>query len=111
MFEDTSEATLRCSSISLEDGADEASLNGEPIGLYDQGACFPSRWEFAPGAALELTLEIAGTGNRCKAQGIVVGCEPAHDRMWNITVLFLDPPTGLGNLRTTVTETPRHLLA
>jgi hypothetical protein len=99
MLEDTAEARLRCSAISLEDGADEALLNGEPIGFCEGGICFPSRWQFDPGAILALTLEISGTGERARAEGIVVGCEQAGERLWSVMVLFLAPPTDMAKIR------------
>lgn len=99
MFEDTAEARLRCSSISLEDGADEAWLNGEPIGFCDGGMCFPSRWRFDDGTTLALTLEICGTEERARVEGIVVGCEKRGERLWAVTVLFLEIPAGLAKIR------------
>ena len=99
MFEDTAEARLRCSSISLEDGADEAWLNGEPIGFCEGGICFPSRWSFDPGTILALTLEICGTGERARAEGVVAWCEPAGERLWAVTVLFLENPADMAKIR------------
>jgi hypothetical protein len=99
MFEVTSEAPLRCSSILLEDGADEAWLNGEPIDLCEGGMCFPSRWEFEPGATLGLTLEICESGERAKVEVVVAGCERVADRLWSVTVLFLEKPCGVTNLK------------
>ena len=98
MFEDTSEAPLRCSSISLEDGADEAWLDGQPINLCEGGMCFPSRWQFEPGATLGLTLEICGSGERAKVEALVAGCEKLADRLWSVTVLFLGKPCGVANI-------------
>jgi hypothetical protein len=98
MFEDT--ARLRCSSISLEDGADEACLDGEPIGLCEEGMCFPSRWQFAPGTSLAMTLEISGTGQRVRAEGVVVACDAIGHRFWAVTLMFIDKPEGLGAART-----------
>jgi hypothetical protein len=95
MFEETAEARLRCSSISLEDGADEAWLNGEPIGLCEEGMCFPSRWQFDPGTTLAMTLEICGGGKKVRAEGVVVGCEATGERLWSVTLIFLDAPVGL----------------
>ena len=98
MFEDTAEARLRCSSISLEDGADEAWLDGQPIDLCEGGMCFPSRWQFEPGATLGLTLEICGSGERAKVEAVVAGCEKLADRLWTVTVLFLGKPCGVANI-------------
>jgi hypothetical protein len=114
MLEDTAEARLRCSSISLEDGADEARFNGEPIGFCDGGICFPSRWQFDPGTTLALTLEICGSGERARAQGIVAWCEQIGDRLWSITVLFLDTPADIAKFRHSTPPTranphPPHL--
>jgi hypothetical protein len=95
MFEDTAEAPLRCSSISLEDGADEASLNGETANLSDDSMRFPSRWCFEPGTILALTLELAETGERVQVEGVVVECECKGRRLWEITVLFMNAPAGL----------------
>ena len=99
MLEDTAEARLRCSSISLEDGADEAWLNGEPIGFCEGGICFPSRWQFDPGTTLALTLEVSGTGERAQAEGVVAGCEQVGERLWSVTVLFLDTPADMAKIR------------
>jgi Tfp pilus assembly protein PilZ len=104
MLEDTAEARLRCSSISLEDGADEAWLNGEPIGFCEGGICFPSRWQFDQGTILSLTLEICGTGERARAEGIVAWCEPAGERLWTVTVLFLEIPAGMAKIRNSKLE-------
>ena len=104
MFEDTAEARLRCSSISLEDGADEAWLNGEPIGFSDEGMCFPSRWQFEPGTALAMTLEIGGTEERARVECLVVGCEKTGERLWAVTVLFLEVPLGLAKIRNSKLE-------
>ena len=98
MLEDTAAARLRCSSISLEDGADEARLDGESIGFCKSGICFPSRWQFDPGTTLALTLEVCGTGERAHAQGVVAGCEPAGERLWSVTVVFLDIPAAMAKL-------------
>jgi Tfp pilus assembly protein PilZ len=95
MLEDSPEARLRCSSISLEDGADEAWLNGEPMEFCEGGMSFPSRWYFEPGTTLALTLEICGTGTRKKTEGVVAWCEETGERLWTVTVLFLDPLSGL----------------
>jgi hypothetical protein len=95
MLEDTAEARLRCSSISLEDGADEAWLNGEPIGFCERGMSFPSRWQFDPGTTLAMTLEICGTRERVRAEGVVVGCEKMGERLWSVTLIFLDMPPEL----------------
>jgi hypothetical protein len=99
MLEDTAEARLRCSSISLEDGADEAWLNGEPIAFCDGGMSFPSRWQFETGTTLAMTLEICGTRERAGVEGIVVGCEKIGERLWSVTVLFLETPVGLAKIR------------
>lgn len=99
MLEDTAEARLRCSSISLEDGADEAWLNGEPIGFPEGGICFPSRWQFDPGTTLALTLEICGSGERAQAEGVVAECEQVSERLWAVTVLFLDVPAEMAKIR------------
>jgi len=99
MSEGTSEAPLRCSSISLEDGADEAWLDGEPIDLSERGMCFPSRWQFEPGAILSLTLEICGSGERARVEAIVAGCEKVADRLWSVMVLFTDAPAGMEKLQ------------
>jgi len=104
MLEDTAEARLRCSSISLEDGSDEAWLNGEPIGFSDAGVCFPSRWQFDPGTTLALTLEICGTGERAKAEGVVAGCEQIGERLWSVTVVFLDTPEEMAKIRNSKPE-------
>jgi hypothetical protein len=95
MFEDTAEARLRCSSISLENGADEAWLNGAPIDLCDEGMSFPSRWQFDPGTTLAMTLELCCGGKKARAEGVVVGCEPIGERLWSVTLMFLDAPVGL----------------
>lgn len=58
---------------------------------------FPSRWQFNPGTTLALTLEICGTRERARAEGVVVGCEPAGEKLWSVTVLFLDTPSELGS--------------
>jgi len=99
MLEDTAEARLRCSSISLEDGADEAWLNGEPIGFCEGGMCFPSRWEFELGTVLAMTLEICGTGERARVEGVVAACEKTGKRMWSVTVAFLETPVDLAKIR------------
>jgi hypothetical protein len=99
MLEDTAEARLRCSSISLEDGADQAWLNGEPIRFCERGMSFPSRWQFDPGTTLAITLEICGTRDRVRVEGVVVGCEKTAERMWSVTLLFLETPAGLGIIR------------
>src|SRR5580704_8677747 len=99
MFEDTAEALLRCSSISLEDGADEALLNGEPIGFCQDGMRFPSRWCFDPGTTLAMTLEICGSGDRMRVEAVVAGCEKVDSRLWAVTVLFLNTPLGFGKVR------------
>jgi hypothetical protein len=104
MFEDTVEAPLRCSSISLEDGADEAWLNGERIDLCEGGMCFPSRWQFEPGATLGLTLEICGSGERAKVEAVVAGCEKVAEKLWTVTVLFLEKPCELANDHKSQTE-------
>jgi hypothetical protein len=109
MFEETAEATLRCSSISLEDGADEARLDGEPIGFCEGGMRFPSRWRFEPGTILALTLEICGTGERTRAEAVVAGCEEAGDRLWAVTVLFLNTAADVAKIRDTVYEVGREL--
>jgi hypothetical protein len=83
----------------LEDGADEASLNGEPLGFCEGGMSFPSRWRFDLGTTLALTLEICGTQDRARAEGVVVGCEPVSERLWSVTVFFVDAPAGLGKIR------------
>ena len=112
MFHDTAEATLHCSSISLEDGADEAWMNGEPIECRKAGMAFPSRWQFNVGAMLSLTLEICGTGERTRVECTVVGCEPLHAgqeaRLWTVTVLFLDTPVPVGKFKLGVAE-PRFM--
>jgi hypothetical protein len=97
MFEETE--PLRCSSISLEDGADEAWLNGEPIDLCEGGMCFPSRWQFEPGVTLGLTLEICGTGERARVEAVVACCDKIADRLWAITILFLEKPSALTSLK------------
>jgi hypothetical protein len=99
MFEDTAEARLRCSSISLEDGADEAWLNGEALAFCEGGMRFPSRWQFDPGTTLAMTLEISDSGERAKVEGVVAGCEQAGERLWIVTVLFIETPEGLGKIR------------
>jgi hypothetical protein len=99
MLEDTAEARLRCSSISLEDGLDEAWLNGEPIGFSDRGICFPSRWRFDPGTTLALTLEICESGERAHAEGLVAGCEKVGEKLWSVTVVFLEAPEEIEKLR------------
>jgi hypothetical protein len=104
MLEDTAEARLRCSSISLEDGADEAWLNGEPIGFCEGGICFPSRWQFDPGTTLALTLEICGTGERARAEGVVAGCEKIGKRLWSVTVVFLEIPAEMAKIRNSKLE-------
>jgi hypothetical protein len=104
MLEDTTEARLRCSSISLEDGADEAWLNGEPIGFCEGGICFPSRWQFEPGTTLALTLEICGTGERVRAEGVVAGCEKAGERLWSVMVLFLETPSDMAKIKNSKLE-------
>ena len=99
MFEDTAEARLRCSSISLEDGADEAWLNGEPLGFCEGGMRFPSRWQFDPGTTLAMTLEISETGERAKVEGVVAGCEKAGEKLWIVTMLFIETPEGLAKIQ------------
>ena len=99
MFEDTAEARLRCSSISLEDGADEAWLNGEQIGFSDGGMRFPSRWQFSPGTTLAMTLEICGTEERARVEGVVVECEKTGERLWAVTLLFLGIDGELAKIR------------
>jgi len=59
---------------------------------------FPSRWQFQPGTTLAMTLEIAGTTTRAQVEGVVVECEKTGVRMWEVTVLFLEKPAGLGKL-------------
>lgn len=98
MFEDTAEAALRCTSISLEDGADEAWLNGEPIGLYDEGMSFPSRWQFTSGTTLAMTLDICGGETRVRTEGVVVGCEQIGERLWSVTMMFLETPINLAKI-------------
>ncbi|HEX4086340.1 MAG TPA: hypothetical protein VHY22_15605 [Chthoniobacteraceae bacterium] len=100
MIENTAEARLRCSSISLEDGADEARLHGEPVECCDRGMCFPSRWQFSPGTTLAMTLEISGTSERVRVEGVVVQCEPLGERLWSVTLLFLEAPADLVKIRT-----------
>jgi len=104
MFEDTAEARLRCSSISLEDGTDEACLNGEPIGFRDGEMTFPSRWRFDPGTTLAMTLEICGTGERTRAEAVVIDCEQKAERLWIITVLFLEAGSPCGIRRAALSE-------
>jgi Tfp pilus assembly protein PilZ len=104
MLEDTAEARLRCSSISLEDGADEAWLNGEPIGFCEGGICFPSRWKFDPGTTLALTLEICESGERARAEGVVAWCERLSERLWSVTVLFLETPADMAKIRNSKLE-------
>ena len=99
MLEDTAAAPLRCSSISLEDGADEAWLNGEPLAFCEGGLCFPSRWEFDPGTVLALTLEIRESGERVRAEGVVAGCKWIAERLWEVTVLYLDTPNDMEKIR------------
>jgi len=99
MFEDTAEARLRCSSISLEDGADEAWLNGEPLGFSDEGMCFPSRWQFSPGTTLAMTLELCGTEERARVEGVVAECVKKGERLWLVTLLFLEIPGELAKIR------------
>ena len=99
MFEETAEAQLRCSSISLEDGVDEARLDGEPLGFCEGGMLFPSRWRFEPGTILALALEISGSHERMRAEAVVAGCEEIGERLWSVTVLFLDAAEDLGKIR------------
>jgi len=104
MIPNTAEARLRCSSISLEDGADEARLHGAPMECCDRGMCFPSRWQFDPGTTLAMTLEICDTGERARAEGVVVACERVGERLWAVTLLFLEAPQGLSKIR--IAEAP-----
>jgi hypothetical protein len=104
MLEDTAEARLRCSSISLEDGADEAWLNGEPIGFCEGGICFPSRWHFEPGTTLALTLEICESGERAHAEGVVAGCEQVGEKLWSVIVVFLEVPADMEKIRNSKLE-------
>jgi len=104
MLEDTAEARLRCSSISLEDGADEAWLNGEPIGFCEGGICFPSRWQFEPGTTLALTLEICESGERAHAEGVVAGCEQIGEKLWSVIVVFLEAPADMEKIRNSKLE-------
>jgi hypothetical protein len=86
----------------LEDGADEAWLNGEPIGFGDGAMSFPSRWSFEPGATLALTLEICPAGERARVEVVVAACEKIGERLWSVTVLFLEIPAELTKLRDSV---------
>jgi hypothetical protein len=104
MLEDTAEARLRCSSISLEDGLDEAWLNGEPIGFSEGAVRFPSRWRFDPGTILALTLEICGTGERERAEGVVAGCDQIGERLWAVTLVFLDSTADMAKIRNSKLE-------
>lgn len=67
-------------------------MDGEPIGFSENGICFPSRWQFEPGTTLALTLEMGETGERTRAEGIVVGCEAVGERLWAVTMIFLETP-------------------
>jgi len=107
MFEDTER--LRCSSISLEDGADEAWLNGEPIKVCEEGMCFPSRWQFTAGTSLAMTLEICVSGERVRAEGMVVACDPIGERLWAVTLMFLEKPAELGKIRGSKVEMPEDM--
>src|SRR5438876_9359077 len=95
MFEHSAETKLRCASICLEDGADEASCDGEPIEISPHGMNFTSHWWFSPGATLAMTIVFLGTRERSRVEGLVVACEPIGKRRWCVTVLFLEPPTEL----------------
>ena len=106
MLEDSAEALLRCSSISLEDGADEALLNGEPIGFCQGGISFPSRWQFDPGTTLAMTLEICESGERERAEAVVVGCEQIGERLWSVTVLFLETAASMAKFRQSKLDIP-----
>jgi len=83
MFEDTAGARLRCSSISLDDGADEAWLDGEPLGFCEGGIRFPSRWQFDPGTVLALAFEVSEIG----------------ERLWAVTALFLGTPEDMEKIQ------------
>ena len=60
---------------------------------------FPSRWRFDLGTTLALTLEVCGTVERARAEGLVVACEPIRESLWLVTVLFLQAPTDMRKLR------------
>lgn len=60
---------------------------------------FPSRWQFDPGTTLAMTLEIAGTRERARIEAVVAGCEKAGERLWVVTVLFLESPEELEKIR------------
>ncbi len=81
-------------------------LDGEPIGFCDGGICFPSRWQFDPGTTLALTLEIRGTGERARAEGVVAWCERIGERLWSVTVLFLENPAEMAKIRNSKPEIP-----
>ncbi len=74
-------------------------LDGQQLGFCEGGMSFPSRWRFDPGTTLAMTLEICGTSERARAEGVVVGCERLGERLWSVTVLFLDTPTGFGKIQ------------
>jgi len=99
MFEDTAGARLRCSSISLDDGADEAWLDGEPLGFCEGGIRFPSRWQFDPGTVLALAFEVSETGERARAEAVVAGCEKIGERLWAVTALFLGTPEDMEKIQ------------
>ena len=46
-----------------------------------------------------MTLEICGTEDRARVEGVVVGCEKTGERLWAVTLLFLETPAGLAKIR------------
>jgi hypothetical protein len=47
-----------------------------------------------------MTLEISGTSERVRVEGVVVQCEPLGERLWSVTLLFLEAPADLVKIRT-----------
>ncbi len=108
----------RFPSLCLEYGADEENCERE-LELSERGMCFYTRWQFAPGTEIGVSVCYADGNGECKRvglEGIVVDCLPAPAEAcksadssdsrpaslgcYQVTVLFVDlPEASLGTLR------------
>jgi hypothetical protein len=78
-------------------------MRGEPIGFSGRTICFPSRWQFDTGTTLALTLEIPESGERARAEGVVATCEQTGERLWMVTVLFIELDESMEKIRSSGT--------
>jgi hypothetical protein len=96
MFDKTAEDENWQSSISLEDGADEWSCDGQQLDISERGMCFHSRWRFDLSTELAVTISFAQEASwKLRLRGIVVGCEDLDAGCSRITLLFLEPVESL----------------